>query len=166
MRRLFALGLAVLVVLAGAALSAARPATKQQQSQSYVVLYGKGVSAAQAHAAVRAAGGRIVRENRKVGVATARSSNPRFLTAASRSAAIEGVARDKRIGYVPRASRNGKGGGVDKFAFEKGDFNGEGAGSRGEAGRGCRRCGSARITPVGHADDPRNAGGLPCGAAG
>ena len=134
MRRLFALGLAVLVVLAGAALSAARPATKQQRSQSYVVLYGKGVSAAQAHAAVRAAGGRIVRENRKVGVATARSSNPRFRTAASRSAAIEGVARDKRIGYVPRASRNGKGGGVDKFAFEKGDFNGESAGSAAKPG--------------------------------
>ena len=129
MRRLIALALAMLVVLAGAALSAARPATKQPGSQSYVVLYKLGVPASDARAAVRAAGGRIVRENLKVRVATARSSNPRFLTAASRSAAIEGVARDKRIGFVPRASRNGKGGGVDKFAFEKGDFNGEPAGS-------------------------------------
>jgi subtilisin family serine protease len=133
MRRLIPLGLTVLVVLAGAALSAARPATKHAQ-RSYVVLYKKGVSAAEARAAVRAAGGRIVRENREVGVATARSANPRFLTAASRSAAIEGVARDKRIGYVPRASRK-KGGGVDKFAFEKGDFSGEGAGSAAHAGQ-------------------------------
>ena len=130
MRRLVPVALVMLVALSAAALSNARPANKVHRSQSFVVLYKQGVSAAEARAAVRAAGGRVVRENRKVGVATAHSSNPRFLTAASRSAAIEGVARDKRIGFVPRASRNGKGGAVDKFAFEKGDFNGEPAGSR------------------------------------
>jgi lantibiotic leader peptide-processing serine protease len=76
---------------------------------------------------VRTADGRIARENLKVDVATFHSSNPRFLTTASRSAPIEGVARDKRIGHVPRASR--KAGGFDKFAFEKADFSGEGTGS-------------------------------------
>jgi subtilisin family serine protease len=129
MRRLFPLVLAVMVVLAAAAPSTARPAKNGQRSQSYVVLYRSGVSADEARAAVRAAGGRIVRENAKVRVATARSSNPRFLAVASRNAAIEGVARDKRIGHVPKISRQGKSRPVDKFAFEKGDFSGEGAGT-------------------------------------
>jgi subtilisin family serine protease len=136
MRRLVALLMAVVVALAAAGLSTAQPATKNgQRSQSYVVLYKAGVSTADARAAVRAAGGRIARENAKVGVATARSSNPRFLAAASRKAAIEGVARDKRIGRVPRALRTSKTRRpVDKFAFEKGDFSGEDAGAATAAG--------------------------------
>jgi lantibiotic leader peptide-processing serine protease len=131
MRRSVALLMAVAVALAAAGLSTARPATKNgQHSQSYVVLYKMGVSKADARAAVRAAGGQIVRENAKVGVATARSSNPRFLAAASRQAAIDGVARDKRIGRVPRGFRPSKTRRpVDKFAFEKGDFSGEDAGT-------------------------------------
>jgi lantibiotic leader peptide-processing serine protease len=134
MRSLVALVLAMVVLLAAAALSTARPATKQQQrSQSYVVLYERGVSTAEARAAVAAAGGRIVRENLKVGVATVRSSNSRFFAAAARSRAIEGVARDKRIGRVPRIARKG-GPGVDKFAFEKGDFSGESAGTAASPG--------------------------------
>jgi subtilisin family serine protease len=135
MRRLVPLALAVLIALTGAALSTARPATKSgHQSQSYVVLYKKGVSTADARAAVTAAGGRIVRENLKVGVATARSSNARFLAAVSRSKAIEGVARDKRIGHLPRAARKRGSGGLDKFAFEKGDFSGEGTGTAASPG--------------------------------
>jgi subtilisin family serine protease len=130
MRRLFPLVLAMLAALAAAVPSTARLASNEQQrSQSYVVLYRAGVSAEEARAAVRAAGGQIVRENVKVRVATARSSNPRFFAAASRKAAIEGVARDRRIGHVPRVARQGKSRRVDKFAFEKGDFSGEGAGA-------------------------------------
>ena len=94
-----------------------------------MILYGAGVSAAEGRAAVRAAGGVVVRENVKVRVATARSSKPRFFAAVSRKAAIEGVARDRRIGHVPQAWRQAKRRRVDKFAFEKGDFSGEDAGS-------------------------------------
>jgi lantibiotic leader peptide-processing serine protease len=126
MRRLFPLVLAMLVALTAAAPSTAQPTTKKQ---SYVVLYKAGVSADKARAAVRAAGGRIVRENAKVRVATARSSNPRFLAVASGNAAIEGVARDRRIGHVPQEWRQAKRRRVDKFAFEKGDFSGESAGT-------------------------------------
>jgi lantibiotic leader peptide-processing serine protease len=130
MRRLVALALAMVVALVMAGLSTARPAAKKGEgSQTYVVLYKMDVPAAEARAAVRAAGGQIVRENLKVGVATARSSNPRFLTLASRKAGIEGVARDKRIGHVPRVARKSKSSPADKFAFEKGDFNGEGVGT-------------------------------------
>jgi lantibiotic leader peptide-processing serine protease len=130
MRRFLPLVLAMSVAIAAAAPSTAWPATKNhQRSQSYVVLYKTGVSAADARAAVRAAGGQIVRENLKVSVATARSSNPRFLAAASRKAALDGVARDRRIGHVPQAWRQAKRGRVDKFAFEKGDFRGEDAGT-------------------------------------
>jgi subtilisin family serine protease len=128
MRKLFPLVLATFVVVFAPAPSTAGPATKEQpRSQRYVVLYEQGVSAAEARAAVRAAGGQVVRENLKVRVATARSSNRRFFAAVSRNPAIEGVARDRRIGGVPRVAGRAKG--FDKFAFEKGDFSGEDAGA-------------------------------------
>jgi hypothetical protein len=47
----------------------------------YVVLYAKGASAEAAHAAIKAAGGTLVRENRTVGLATVRTTNRSFLNA-------------------------------------------------------------------------------------
>ncbi|HKO85214.1 MAG TPA: peptidase S8, partial [Actinomycetota bacterium] len=46
-----------------------------------MVAYADGASTAAAHAAVKAAGGTIVRENTRVGVATVRSANPAFARA-------------------------------------------------------------------------------------
>ena len=44
-----------------------------------------------AHAAVKAAGGTILKENARVGVATVKSSNPAFVRAAAAQPALVGV---------------------------------------------------------------------------
>jgi hypothetical protein len=88
----------ILAVLAVA--PAARAADK-----AYVVIYEKDAGLTAARAAVRAAGGKIVRENRAVGVATVRSSRPGFETRATKSKAIRGAAPNKSIGSVPDARR-------------------------------------------------------------
>lgn len=92
---------AALITVAG--LLAAVPAALAA-GRTYVVVYEKGASLASAHAAVKAAGGRIVRENRAVGVATVRSSRTGFARRATRSRALLGAAPNRSIGSVPDAS--------------------------------------------------------------
>ena len=123
MRKVFLLALTALAVLVTVIPGGATPASEAKQaSKQYVVLYEAGASAADARAAVKAAGGTIVRENSRVGVATVRSSSSRFIAAVLGKAAIKGAAENRRIGSVPKAFR--RNGAVDKFAFEKGDFPG------------------------------------------
>ena len=70
--------------------------------QEYVVLFKRGVSAAEGRVAVQDAGGRVVRANARIGVATVRSSNADFAADAAREAAIAGIAPNKAIGHAPR----------------------------------------------------------------
>jgi subtilisin family serine protease len=75
----------------------------------YAVVYASGTSAADAHAAVRRAGGTIVTENAEVGVATVRTTRADFARAVSREAALYGAAHNRPVGYAPhdqRASRD------------------------------------------------------------
>jgi subtilisin family serine protease len=74
-------------------------------SSSYLVLYKNGTSLASARLAVRAAGGTLVRENRRVGVATATSSSPTFAADLLRQGVVAGVARNKPVGYNAPALR-------------------------------------------------------------
>ncbi len=87
----------------------ALPATAAPQriatSHSYVVLYDDGTSLASARLAVRAAGGLLVDENLRVGVATATSSSPTFAIDLLRQGAVAGVARNKPVGYNAPAAR-------------------------------------------------------------
>jgi subtilisin family serine protease len=111
-RMLFLLVLAAVGLLVPLTAGAAkRPAAKQ----TYVVLYERGASAQSARAAIARAGGRIVRQNRKVGVATVRSANARFVTQVSRSRAIAGAARNRPVGYLPAARGHVR----DPFAIER-----------------------------------------------
>jgi subtilisin family serine protease len=90
------------VVLPGAVGSGGAQATAKR----YVVVYQAGYSPTQARAAIRAAGGVVVRENRKVGVATVRSTNEDFIAAVARKKALFGAASDRPIGNaVPREVR-------------------------------------------------------------
>jgi hypothetical protein len=52
-----------------------RPAQLQSANGEYVVAYADGVSAAAARAAIKAAGGTVLQENGKVGVAAVKSSD-------------------------------------------------------------------------------------------
>ncbi|HYM59162.1 MAG TPA: S8 family serine peptidase [Solirubrobacteraceae bacterium] len=87
-----------------AAVLATAPAAAAATS-TYVVVYEKGAGLDAPRAAVRAAGGQIVRENRAVGVATVRASRADFASRATRSRAIFGAARNRSIGSVPAVSR-------------------------------------------------------------
>ena len=61
-----------------------------------------GVSPAVARAAIKAAGGTIVRENTAVDLATVRTSVADFKLAAERQKAIAGVAGNRPIGVTPK----------------------------------------------------------------
>jgi lantibiotic leader peptide-processing serine protease len=76
-------------------------ATGKAPSRTYVVVYDVGKGAAAVRAAVREAGGRLTRVNRAIGVATARSSAKGFVKKLRAARAIDGVARNRRIGQAP-----------------------------------------------------------------
>ncbi|MFI0486031.1 S8 family peptidase [Actinomadura sp. 9N215] len=63
------------------------------------------MSPGKAQRAVRAAGGKIVHENRDVGVATVRSENPEFIQDAMDERALEGVAHNRTIGQAPKTAK-------------------------------------------------------------
>ena len=92
-----------LVVALAAALvllpAAASGGGGQAQATEYVVLYADGTSLAAARDAVEAAGGTIVRENTKVGVATVASNESDFLTTVASEGALAGAARNVPVGY-------------------------------------------------------------------
>jgi len=110
---LAALVVAALALPASAGLSGqARSSAQSRQSAAlqsangeYVVAYADGASAAAAHAAIKAAGGTIVKENAHVGMATVKSTNAAFITAAGNQSALAGAARNQPIGKVPSGAR-------------------------------------------------------------
>jgi lantibiotic leader peptide-processing serine protease len=90
------LALALVVVLLPAA---AIGGGGQARATEYVVLYSDGTSLAAARDAVAAAGGTIVSENTKVGVATVMSKRSDFLANVASQGALEGAAHNEPVGY-------------------------------------------------------------------
>ncbi|WP_119727483.1 S8 family peptidase [Thermomonospora amylolytica] len=78
------------------------------QAAEYVVLYEEGASLEKARAAVKAAGGTILRENTSIGVATVRTTNTRFVADAGRQDGLAGAAANRTIGQAPKAVRNAR----------------------------------------------------------
>jgi lantibiotic leader peptide-processing serine protease len=120
-RKVLLVALAVLVAAALALPASAGPSvraalTAQAQSSDqlrsangeYVVAYADGASTAAARAAVKAAGGTILKENARVGVARVRSSNPAFVRAAAGQRALVGAARNRPIGRIPSGASASK----------------------------------------------------------
>jgi subtilisin family serine protease len=93
---------------AGTAAAAQPSGQLQSANGEYVVAYADGVSAAAARAAIKAAGGTVLKENTHVGVATVKSSNPAFMTAVGRQPALVGAARNRPIGKIPNGGRAAK----------------------------------------------------------
>ena len=102
MQKAFIAALVAVTALAVVALAAATPSGSRPVGKptSYVVVYEAGVSKAAARAAIRAAGGQLIRENAKVGVATIVSRNSSFLTDAAREAALLGATRNRPVAQV------------------------------------------------------------------
>lgn len=72
--------------------------TTAADATSYLVLYADGASSASGRAAVEAAGGTVVDENARIGLAEVTSDNPAFLQDVRGQAAVKGAARDRSIG--------------------------------------------------------------------
>jgi lantibiotic leader peptide-processing serine protease len=86
---------------AGTAASAQPSGQLQSANGEYVVAYADGATAAAARAAIKAAGGTILKENARVGVATVKSSKADFIAAAGKQSALVGAARNRPIGRLP-----------------------------------------------------------------
>ena len=89
-------------LLAAAAFGVAQTASAGGDAREYVVLYEQGVTAAQGRDAVEDAGGRIVKVNSKVGLATVRSTDDDFAAQAAREGEIVGAAPNRPIGQAPK----------------------------------------------------------------
>lgn len=72
----------------------------------YLVLLEAGADHAQALAAVKAAGGELVKENTNLGTMTVRAAASGFATRVAASPAIEGAAHSRPIGQLPKARPN------------------------------------------------------------
>jgi subtilisin family serine protease len=68
-------------------------------------LYEKGVSSQAAHAAIRASGGRIVRENATIGLATVVSKNRHFARVATATKALRSAALNRPVGRAEHRLR-------------------------------------------------------------
>ncbi|MCU1544330.1 MAG: peptidase [Microbacteriaceae bacterium] len=91
--------------LGATAVAAPRAAVETTAQQEYVVLYVAGTAPDVAHSAIAAAGATIVSENTDVGVATVVSTNPDFAADADAQPAIEGTARNRIVGDVPKSRK-------------------------------------------------------------
>lgn len=100
MRRLLVVAATVATLVLGVVLPATA-ADPQAQKREYVVLYRNPAALAASRLAVKRAGGTIVRENARIGVATVSSANPRFIGNALRQPALSGAARSTPIGKAP-----------------------------------------------------------------
>src|SRR4051812_3807383 len=96
----------LLCAVAALSIPAAAGARGAARPHVFVVLYKHGVSRQAAHAAIRAAGGRIVRENRAIGLATVTAGSARFVARVRARAAVAGAATDRVIGRAPGAGRD------------------------------------------------------------
>ena len=81
--------------------TAATDAPASTDTTTYVVLAQDAATVDGAIAAVEAAGGRVDRVNRAIGLVTASSTDSSFAAAVSATAEVAGVARDKPVGSVP-----------------------------------------------------------------
>jgi lantibiotic leader peptide-processing serine protease len=92
-------------LIAAAALGIANSAGAGDETREYVVLYDRAATAADARAAIEDAGGRIVNENRAIGLATVRSSEADFSQEAAQEQALVGAAPNRPIGQAPGQQR-------------------------------------------------------------
>jgi subtilisin family serine protease len=86
--------------MCGAGIAAAATTPKE-----FVVLYDREARPSEARAAIRDAGGRVIRENDAVGLATIRTKARNFRAAVSGARAIDGVAVNRAIGRAPAGRR-------------------------------------------------------------
>jgi len=98
MRKLLLAGAVAAIVVLIVAVSDAAPTGQGASARTFEVLYDANASLSAARAAVTAAGGTIVDENRAIGLATVTTSNPDFVDAVRSAPALDGAARNRPVG--------------------------------------------------------------------
>lgn len=73
------------------------------KARQYVVLYEQGATPAAARAAIKKAGGTVVRENLAIGLATVVSKNANFVRVATRTKALRSAGRNRPVGRAKDA---------------------------------------------------------------
>ncbi|MEU4291789.1 S8 family serine peptidase [Kribbella sp. NPDC026596] len=101
-RSLFAVTGAIAPVAATLAVPVTAGAGVTGGDTEYLVLLEAGADRNQAIAAVKAAGGEVVKENAHLGTLTVRAAASGFVTRVSASSAVAGAARSRPIGTVPQ----------------------------------------------------------------
>ena len=101
-RSLFAVTGAIALVAATLAVPVTAGAGVTGGDTEYLVLLEAGADRNQAIAAVKAAGGEVVKENAHLGTLTVRAAASGFVARVSASSAVEGAARSRPIGTVPQ----------------------------------------------------------------
>jgi len=82
------------------------PAAAAATGSSYVVMFAQGTDGAAAVSAAKAAGGTVVRVNRKLGYAVVTTSDAAFAGKVSASKGVQGAARDRVLGKAPKDRRD------------------------------------------------------------
>ncbi len=91
-----------LLALSFAVPTQAAPLHQQGVTATYSVLYAEGVSPAAARAAITAIGGKVLQENRAIGLAKVQTANPSFVDAVALQDVLFGAAlASVPIGYAP-----------------------------------------------------------------
>ncbi len=88
------------------ALDARAEARAKGDPTEYVVLFRDAAKARAAHAAIKAAGGRILSENKAVGTALVRTTDPDFASLVRRGGAVFGAAHNRPIGKSENPRRD------------------------------------------------------------
>jgi subtilisin family serine protease len=113
--------------------------------QDYLVLYDSPKDAARARAAIKAAGGSLLKENAHVGYALVRTSRPSFATTVVRSTAVDGAARNRPIGVAPRLVR-ARSADIERLPAERAATRGQGG--QADAATAHRAAGAATAVPT------------------
>ncbi|XVQ82996.1 S8 family serine peptidase [Microbispora siamensis] len=95
---------ALIAAIPATAAKAGRPGAEPGRETEYVVLYKESVNAAEARGAIQTAGGRVLKENGAVGLATVSTTDSGFADVLRGSPLIEGIARNRSIGSVPETT--------------------------------------------------------------
>src|SRR3954454_504540 len=101
MRRAMTCALAAAALMSAVVAPSVGAATAKPTT--YVVVYKEGATLQQGRAAVKAAGGTVLKETKAIGVASVTSSNPRFIADVAAQRALVGAARNEPIGFAPGA---------------------------------------------------------------
>jgi subtilisin family serine protease len=128
MRKVLAGAVAVVVTAVAASLIWSGAGAAAGAQREFVVLYRAGASADAAHAAIKAAGGSVLRENKAIGVATVSTRSASFEADATAAQAIQGVAPNQAIGSVPYRSTGGQIKKFDPANADRGRGRGHGTG--------------------------------------